>query len=331
MNKISVIIPVYNVEEYLDRCLESIVNQTYKNLEIILVDDGSPDNSPQMCDEWTKKDSRIKVIHKKNGGLSDARNVGVDNAAGEWIYFIDSDDYIELNALEILINAAVNNDCDMAVAMYDNVVNGEIWHNNFGSKIDVMTSANYVKEYYDNVFNKQFLLGSCQIIACNKLIKKSIAETIPFPVGKLHEDEFTTYKLCYKCRKIAFVREALYFYVRHNSSITITKRTKANFVYLDALKERFQFFKDYNEDELMQLALIHLMTTLIEFYCIALDELNDKPLAKKIETDFKKYHKSAQICKDNEYYQKNKNKFLFFNFSAAVFKLLKDIKNKIRQ
>lgn len=330
MNKISVIIPVYNVEKYLDRCLESVVNQTYKNLEIILVDDGSPDNSPRMCDEWAEKDSRIKVIHKKNGGLSDARNVGVDNASGDWIYFIDSDDYIDLKTFEIMINAAINNDCDMAVAMYDNVVKDVVWHNDFGSKIDVMTSANYVKEYYDNVFNKQFLLGSCQIIACNKLMKKSIAKEFPFPAGKLHEDEFTTYKLCYKCKKIAVVREALYFYIRHDSSITITKKTKTNFVYLDALKERFQFFKCNKEDELMQLALIHLMTTLIEFYCIALDELNDKLIAKEIVADFKTYFKMAQTYKNNEYYKKNKNKFLFFNFSASLFKLLKNIKKKIK-
>ena len=101
--KISVIVPVYKAESYLDRCVESIVNQTYKNLEIILVDDGSPDNSPKMCDDWAKKDERIKVIHKKNGGVSSARNAGINEATGEFVQFVDSDDYIDLSFCEQLV------------------------------------------------------------------------------------------------------------------------------------------------------------------------------------------------------------------------------------
>ena len=104
---ISVIVPVYNVEKYLDNCVESIVNQTYKDLEIILVDDGSPDNCPAMCDEWAKKDSRIRVIHKENGGVSSARNIGLDNVTGEYIGFVDSDDYLESNMYELLLQLIV--------------------------------------------------------------------------------------------------------------------------------------------------------------------------------------------------------------------------------
>ena len=111
---ISVIVPIYNVEEYLNRCVESIVNQTYQKLEIILVDDGSPDNCPRMCDDWAKKDSRIKVIHKENGGLSDARNAGMKITTGEYISFIDSDDYIETCMIEILYEAIKKYDCDIA-------------------------------------------------------------------------------------------------------------------------------------------------------------------------------------------------------------------------
>ena len=104
--KISVIVPVYNVEQYLDRCVNSIVQQTYQNLEIVLIDDGSPDQCPQMCDEWSKKDNRIKVVHKENGGLSSARNAGLDTASGEYIAFVDSDDYIDNQMLELMLNAA---------------------------------------------------------------------------------------------------------------------------------------------------------------------------------------------------------------------------------
>ena len=110
---ISVIVPIYNVEKYLDRCVGSIINQTYKNLEIILVDDGSPDNCPQMCDDYAKKDSRIKVVHKENGGLSDARNAGMKVATGEYVSFIDSDDYISLDFYETLLETIVDNDSDI--------------------------------------------------------------------------------------------------------------------------------------------------------------------------------------------------------------------------
>ena len=118
MSKVSIVVPVYNVEKYLDRCMESLVNQTLKDIEIILVDDGSPDNCPQMCDEWAKKDDRIVVIHKENGGLSSARNAGIKLAKGQYIGYIDSDDYAELNMFEILYNCAKENDVDFVMSDY---------------------------------------------------------------------------------------------------------------------------------------------------------------------------------------------------------------------
>lgn len=110
---VTVVLPIYNVEQYLDRCINSVVNQTYKNLEIILVDDESPDNCPKMCDEWAKMDSRIKVIHKKNQGLGYARNTGIDSATGEYIYFVDSDDYIAMDTIELAYKAAAENNADI--------------------------------------------------------------------------------------------------------------------------------------------------------------------------------------------------------------------------
>ena len=121
---ISVVVPIYNVENYIKKCVDSILSQTYKNLEIILVDDGSPDNCPQICDEYAQKDNRIKVIHKENGGLSDARNAGIDISKGKFITFIDSDDYIEKDYVEVLYNSIKENASDMAIgshkAIYDN-------------------------------------------------------------------------------------------------------------------------------------------------------------------------------------------------------------------
>ena len=115
---ISVIVPVYKAEKYLDKCVQSIVNQTYKNLEIILVDDGSPDNCPEMCDEWAKKDSRIKVIHKENGGVSSARNAGLDNSFGDYIGFVDSDDFIENDFYECLYDNLVENGADISFCTF---------------------------------------------------------------------------------------------------------------------------------------------------------------------------------------------------------------------
>ena len=123
--KISIIVPIYNVEKYLERCVDSLVNQTYENIEIILVDDGSPDYCPQLCDEYAKKDSRIVVIHKKNGGLSDARNYGLCKASGEYILYVDSDDYIELDSCEKLVNGMANN-VDMVVGAYKELRNNKV-------------------------------------------------------------------------------------------------------------------------------------------------------------------------------------------------------------
>ena len=129
-SKISVIIPVYNVEEYLDKCVTSVLNQTYKNLEIILVDDGSPDNCPKMCDEWAKKDKRIKVVHKKNGGLSDARNSGIEVCTGEYIGFVDSDDYIDKQMYKELLKRIESTNSDMVMCGINCVNDGKVYNLN---------------------------------------------------------------------------------------------------------------------------------------------------------------------------------------------------------
>ena len=148
---VSIIVPVYKVEKYLDRCVESLVNQTYKNIEIILVDDGSPDNCPEMCDAWAQKDSRIVVIHKENGGVSSARNKGLESARGEWIWFVDSDDYVELFALEKLVPMTDNSDLII-----------------FDTRIDEL----YVKD--DRFFDNYYFMYRFGFGPCNKLYKKSI-------------------------------------------------------------------------------------------------------------------------------------------------------------
>lgn len=209
---ISVIVPVYKVEEYLDRCVDSIINQTYKNLEILLVDDGSPDNCPKMCDDYAKKDKRIKVIHKKNGGLSDARNVGIDNSKGDYLTFIDSDDYVELNYVEFLYNLIVKYDADISMGKQ---------YVRYSNKV-INTGSGYL---YDNlskeeIFEKLMYGEDFDVSAWAKLYKKELFIDIKYPVNRLFEDSATTYKLMDKANKIVMKSEPIYNYIIRENSIT---------------------------------------------------------------------------------------------------------------
>ena len=192
---ISIIIPVYNVEKYLKECVDSVRKQTYKNLEIILIDDGSKDNSGKLCDELAKEDNRIKVIHKENGGLSDARNVGIENATGEYIQFIDSDDFVEKDMIEILHNDICQEKADVSMCSLYLYKDGE-----------KTTDASYKRE----IFNKELVLKEILLdervrsYAWNKMFKKSLFESIRFPKGKVFEDIYTMSPIFQKANKIVF-------------------------------------------------------------------------------------------------------------------------------
>lgn len=214
---ISIIVPIYNVEKYLPKCIESIMTQTYENIEIILVDDGSTDNSGLICDEYKEKDSRIVVIHKKNGGLSDARNTGTETAKGEYVGFIDSDDYIDKTMYEKLYNAIKQNDADMSICSWVRV-------DEDGDEIIVENESSPLK---DEVINGEIALskvlvnnGVFYVTAWNKLYKKDLVKKIKFPVGKIHEDEFTVHRFMHKCNKIVCISDILYFYLKRSDSIT---------------------------------------------------------------------------------------------------------------
>lgn len=214
---LSVIVPIYKVESYLDRCVQSIVDQTYKNLEIILVDDGSPDRCPEMCDSWKQRDNRIHVIHKANGGLSDARNVGIEQSHGEWLAFVDSDDYIMPDMYEKLMTEALRCQADIAFCGYflDYTTHHESLNPFFKDKRKVLSGKEMV-EFYFRIHSVEF------VVAWNKLYRRSLffgPSHIRYPVGKLHEDAFTTYKLFYPSRKIVWLNEELYAYVQRDGSI----------------------------------------------------------------------------------------------------------------
>ena len=206
---ISVIVPIYNVENYLVRCIESIINQTYSNLEIILVDDGSPDKCSIICDEYAKKDSRIKVIHKKNGGLSDARNAGLDIATGEYIGFVDSDDYIDKNMYKEMINELIEKNADIVSCAINNI---------YSDRTEII---NIDEEIYDaELALKNLILGkNINQTVWNKLYKKEVIGNILFEKGKINEDEFWTYRILANSKKIITLNKPLYSYLHRASSI----------------------------------------------------------------------------------------------------------------
>lgn len=208
---ISVIIPVYNVQEYLIKCIESVINQTYENLEIIIVDDGSTDKSTEICNKVKKNDSRIRVIHKENGGLSDARNVGIDNANGEYISFIDSDDYVDNNYIELLYNAIKQYDADMSIASHRVIYEKNIIDRSTGKEFCAEPIEILKMLLYDNGIDTS---------AWGKLYKKSLFNEIRFPKGRFFEDSATTYMLIDKSKKIGVCSKPIYNYVIRNNSIS---------------------------------------------------------------------------------------------------------------
>ena len=208
---VTVIVPVYKVEPYLRRCLDSIVNQTYRNLEIILIDDGSPDNCGVICDEYAEIDKRIKVIHKKNGGLSSARNVGLDVFKGEYVSFVDSDDVVSLDMIEYLYDLLSDNNAEISVCLHEIVRDNHRWISFKNVNNQTVTPKECIKKllYNDGVDTS----------AWAKLYKASLFNNVRYPQGKLFEDIATTYKLFFNANRIALGNEAKYSYILRNSSI----------------------------------------------------------------------------------------------------------------
>lgn len=210
--KVSIIIPVYNVEAYLDRCLKSIVNQTYENLEIIIVDDGSPDKCPFICDSWQLKDDRIIVIHKENGGLSSARNTGLDIATGDYICFVDSDDYISLDMIETMLDAALTYGVDVVTCGRIRVANSTEEEMYSLPKGKLFTGEKAIKEL--------FCGGAIEEAAWDKLYKKEIFYSRRFPLGEINEDIVQTIEILGSCKEVYHVGKALYYYCENVGSIT---------------------------------------------------------------------------------------------------------------
>lgn len=239
---ISVIIPVYKVEKYLCRCVDSVLEQTYTNMEIILVDDGSPDNCPVMCDEYARQDSRVKVIHQENAALSGARNAGIDMAQGQWLAFVDSDDYLAADFLERLYQACVDTGSSLSVCRWE-YVRGETIPEHGTGETRVYTG----REMLANLYVPD---GAYFVVAWNKLYRKELFEDIRYPLGRIHEDEATTYRIYDKVKKAAYVDRSLYGYFVTPVSITRGFNPK-RMDWVTAVAERLDFFEQKGYTELM--------------------------------------------------------------------------------
>lgn len=282
---ISVIVPCYKVEDYLDECVRSIVNQTYKHLEIILVDDGSPDNCPQICDKWSKKDSRIKVIHKQNGGLSSARNAGLDIATGKYVSFIDSDDFIDETFIESLYFNLIQNDADISCCGYYHYFNEELKEIRHFRNIELlMDSCEAIK--------KMNTVGYFGVGSWNKLYKTKLFENIKFPIGKLSEDWFILYKLIHKANKIFYNSQPKYYYRQRIGSIT--RNVRINYDCEEASRECLEFCIE-NYPEAVTSAIQSYVLACIGIYNTVLCSKNDKDKLNLYKNKIIKYKKEISL------------------------------------
>lgn len=241
MDKISVVIPVYNVEKYVKKCLDSILNQSYKNLEIIIVDDGSKDRSVEIIENIIKNDSRAKIYRKVNGGLSDARNFGMNFVTGKFVIFIDSDDYIEDNMILTLYENIIKENADVSVCGIYNVY--------INNKKAQCVNENIYFTCAKDRFLKEYLIG--KLIPgsiCNKLIKTNIAKNIKFPVGKIYEDAFYQFDLINFAKTYVVTTKPLYNYFHRENSITTKPYTKKNLDYIEIYTKFYNYVLKNNKN-----------------------------------------------------------------------------------
>ena len=265
---VSIIVPVYNVEQYLKECIESILAQTWKNFEVILVDDGSTDSSGKICDEYSQKKEFISVIHKKNGGLSSARNAGIDVAQGDYLAFIDSDDVVHPRYLSELVAIVKKEKADLAAC---NFCVGSLcrWKNFSEVKYDIRCNEDVLKKMNDN--------DVVVTVAWNKLYHAKFFREhgLRYPVGKIHEDMFLTPQILYYTKKMVITNEQLYFYRQRENSIMNSSFSIKQLDALDAIEFRIELFQHWNKQ--------YLQASEYESYIRKSNELYKK--MKEEETD----------------------------------------------
>lgn len=279
---ISVIVPIYNVEKYLDKCIRSLSEQTFKEQEIILVDDGSTDRSGAICDDWAKKDSRIVVIHQKNQGISEARNVGIGCSQGDYLAFVDGDDFVEAQYLEKLYRKAKEDDTDITICNYR--FSDEDGNDIQNSNYSYFTSEKILNGYEVLMLFEDKHIRTFFDVCWNKLYKKELFEGIGFPKGiSIVEDISLLPSLYYRAKRVGFCGEVLYNYVYRKSSVSNKSRSLSEdlAVRLPMMEKRLALYKEWNIKELCLLQVIHLYSLYL------LEEKKNKDTLSKLQKEYR--------------------------------------------
>ena len=311
--KISVIVPVYNVEAYLEKCVESILKQTYTNLEILLVNDGSTDTSGELCDQLAQRDQRIRVIHKENGGLSDARNRGIEEASSDLIGFIDSDDYIDQDMYETLYRQMLESNADLSMCgHYD------VYHQIPEKQVATIQTWELTPQEAIKMVMEAKILS---VTAVNKLYRKELFEELRFEIGKIAEDAFIMIALIHQCRKVVATNEKKYYYVHRENSITTQKFSLKFLNVIEAYEQNAKIIKE-NYPDLVDTATMRLNWA----YFYVLDRLlvDEQFHDKKLQNLLIKFLKSntKYILSTTLFTNARKVAFIFLLVNKKVYKMI---------
>ena len=317
MLKVSVIVPIYNVKEDLERCVRSIIAQTEPNIQIVLVDDGSTDGSSALCDSLAEIDNRIIALHKKNGGLSSARNYGLKFANGRYVCFIDSDDIISPYYVEHLLSLNEKNGCDISVGRYICFNDEEPSFDDAEHEVEVINGNQAINK----LFGDSYVTAT---IACNKLYRKSLFDDLKYPEGLINEDEALAYKLYYKANKVAFSSNVVYGYYMRADSITKSRFSERNFDFLKIAWERCLFFENQKEERYYHLFLKVYCWTLLDFAKKTKQILGDGDKSKELIKEFK--HKSCILLHSSHISTSRKIAISLFRLFPTLYYLFKAIK-----
>lgn len=324
MQKISVIIPIYNVEKYLSACLESVIHQSYPHLEIILVNDGSTDSCPQICDEYATKDSRIKVIHQRNGGLSDARNSGLKIATGEFISFVDSDDLLSLDFCQRLSDALIESDADIVECDFVK------FENNLNFMVEGKNHFCILKKYDTATALALLMKEELKQVVWNKIYKKEVLEGLMFPLNKTNEDEFWTYRVFGKAKKIVKIPEELYYYRQQVESIMGRSYSLSRLDGIQAMEERIFYMKSHFPN--LENLAIRQFCFGVAFHYIELSKNEELDPNQKIRgvlfSKAKQYNKISVI---KNWYWKDIVWYMLFIYFTGIYMKLRDYMEKKAQ
>lgn len=314
---ISVIVPVYNTEKYLDTCVESLVKQTYEDIEILLMDDGSTDSCKEKCDEWAKRDARIRVIHKQNEGLAETRNRGLKEAKGKYIAWVDSDDYVDETFLKVLYEQLVKNEADISMCSFYDVRGEELL---FEAATRIYNASYSAGEFMEKIYT----VGAFSVV-WNKLAKKETYNGVVYPKGRRFEDSATMRALTENCKKIVVCDIPLYFYRRHAESITKKEKSAREMAaylheFCQWLEEDIEVYQRKNNARLRFLASKHLCAAIILHY----GEL-EKADKKVFKEKYNRYVKN--ILGEKDCTIKVKAKYTVAYWNIGLYRFLRKMAN----